>query len=206
MALAAVQAHFTPEEYLALERKAEYRSEYIDGEIIAMSGASREHNLVSGNVFGELRNQLKGRPCEAYINDMRLGVDLARHYTYPDVAVVCGEPEFADDQFDTLLNPTVLVEVLSPSTEDYDRGRKFARYRALGTLMDYVLVAQDQMHVEHFTRDGMRWTLTELGEPDAVLDLPSIDCRLTLAEIYERVKLSPEADLPSADGPSPLPR
>jgi Uma2 family endonuclease len=206
MALAAVQAHFTPGEYLALERNAEFKSEYIDGEIIAMSGASREHNLVGGNIFAFLHAQLRGRSCEVYFNDMRLGVDLARHYTYPDVAVVCGEPEFADDQFDTLLNPTVLVEVLSPSTEDYDRGRKFARYRALGTLVDYVLVAQDQMHVEHFTRDGMRWTLTELGEPDAVLDLPSIGCHLTLAEIYERVKLNPEADLPSADGPSPLPR
>lgn len=203
---AAPQIRFTPEEYLVLEHAATYKSEYIDGEIIAMGIVNRSHNLVTGNVGGELHTQLRGRPCEVYVSKMRLGVDLTRYYTYPDVAVVCGEPEFADDQFDTLLNPTVLVEVLSPSTEDYDRGRKFARYRALGTLMDYVLVAQDRMHVEHYTREGMRWVLTEYNEPQVAVDLPSIGCRLTLAEIYERVKLNPEADLPYAEGPSPLPR
>lgn len=189
MALAAPQIRYTPEEYLALEREAEYRSEYLDGELIAMAGASRRHNLVGGNIFASLHSQLRGRPCEVYTNDMRIGVDPARHYAYPDVAVVCGEPEFLDDGLlDTLLNPTLLVEVLSPSTEDYDRGRKFARYRrALGTLEDYLLVAQDAMLVEHYSRNGMRWVLTEYSAPDDVVDLPSIDCRLALADVYDRV-------------------
>jgi len=209
MVLAAHRVSVSAETYLALERAAEHRSEFIDGEIVAMAGASREHNIIAGNVFGELRNQLKGRPCEAYISDMRLGVDLSHYYTYPDVTVVCGEPEFLDDShFDVLLNPTVLVEVLSPSTEDYDRGRKFARYRGLGTLTDYVLVAQDRMLVEHYARDGMRWSLTDHTEPEAAIDLPAIGCRLSLAGIYEKVVFKPaiEAAGAGADGPSPLPR
>lgn len=182
------QPRHSPEEYLALDRRAEVKSEYIDGEIVAMAGASREHNLIALNFAAELHFQLKGHPCETYMADMRLGVDLAHNYAYPDVAVVCGEPEFLDDSHsDILLNPTVLVEVLSPSTEDYDRGRKFARYRRLGTLTDYVLVAQDRMQVEHYTRAGMRWSLVEYGEPDAVIELPSIGCCLTLADVYARV-------------------
>jgi len=207
MALVAPRTHYSPEEYLALEREAEYRSEYVDGEIVAMAGASRRHNLISLNVAAELHGQLKGRPCETYAADMRLGVDLARHYTYPDVAVVCGEPEFLDDgNFDILLNPTVLVEVLSPTTEDYDRGRKVARYRRLGTLTDYVLVAQDRMQVEHYRREGMNWLLSEYSEPDAVVDLPAVGCRLTLAEIYARVTFSPSNEDPNADGPTALRR
>lgn len=198
----AHQPRFTPEEYLALDRRAAFKSEYVDGEIVAMAGASREHNLIALNIAASLHLQLKGRPCETYMADMRLGVDVAHTYAYPDIAVVCGEPEFLDDShFDVLLNPTVVIEVLSPSTEDYDRGRKFARYRRLGTLTDYVLVAQDRPQVEHYTRAGMRWSLLEYDTPDAVVDMPSIDCRLALADVYARIAFRGPAGIPRAEDP-----
>ena len=135
------KARFTPEEYLALERQAEYRSEFFHGEIFAMAGASREHNLIAGNVSRELGNQLKGRPCETYQSDMRVKVSDTGLYTYPDVVVACGELAFEDDEVDTLLNPTLLIEVLSESTESYDRGKKFGYYRTIQSLAEYLLVA-----------------------------------------------------------------
>jgi len=190
MSVAEVQPHLTPEEYLALERKAITKSEYLNDHIYAMAGASREHNLITGNVFGELRSQLRDQPCEAYVNDMRLKISPTGLYTYPDVAVVCDEPRFEDTHFDTLLNPVVLVEVLSPSTEAYDRGEKFAHYRRLECLQEYILVAQDCVRVEHYLRQGEQWLLTELSNPDDVLHLVSIDCELSLREIYAKVKFS----------------
>jgi Uma2 family endonuclease len=131
-----IKPYISPEEYLALERKAEYKSEYLDGEIFAMTGASRKHNLISANVLGELRQQLKGNPCEAYASDMRVKVSATGLYTYPDVVVVCREPEFEDDYIDTLLNPTLLVEILSQSTERYDRIAKSSYYKTLGSLAE----------------------------------------------------------------------
>src|SRR5262245_5122353 len=131
MASAALKTRYTPEQYLALERKADFRSEFCNGFITAMAGASREHNLPAGNLHAEIRSQLKGRPCETYVNDLRVLVSRTGLYTYPDVVAVCGEAQFLDDEVDTLLNPTVIVEVLSPSTESYDRGRKFGHYRQL---------------------------------------------------------------------------
>ncbi|HEV2855927.1 MAG TPA: Uma2 family endonuclease [Thermoanaerobaculia bacterium] len=178
----------TIQEYLAFERQSETKHDYFDGEIFAMSGASRIHGLITGNIFGEIRNQLKGRPCEVYSESMRVRTpdDL---FTYPDVVAVCGEPRFDDTEFDTLLNPMLIVEVLSPTTEGYDRGIKSARYRALPTLVEHVLVAQDRCHVEHLVRqtDGGHWLLEELSDLDGLLELPSIGCRLPLAEIYDRV-------------------
>ena len=162
------QQYYTPEEYLALERKAEYKSEYINGEIYAMSGASRAHILITVNLTRELSTQLRGRPCEVYASDMRVKVSPTGMYTYPDVAAVCGEARFEDGQVDTLTNPSVIIEVLSPSTEAYDRGEKFAHYRKLQSLAEYVLVAQDKMRVEHFARHGERgeqWVLTEISDP-----------------------------------------
>jgi Uma2 family endonuclease len=178
---------YTPKEYLTLERKAEHKSEYFDGQIYAMTGASREHNLIAGNVFGEIRTRLRGRPCEVYMSEMRVKVRETGLYTYPDVVAVCGEPRFEDAEVDTLLNPTLLIEVLSPSTEAYDRGRKSAHYRRLASLAEYVLMAQDRMHVEHYARHGERWVLTEVSDSDGVLTLPSLGCEVPLAEIYERV-------------------
>lgn len=186
----------TPEEYLVRERKAQYRSEYVDGRAYAMAGASRAHNLVAGNVFAELRAQLRGRPCEAYVSDMRVKVSHTGLYTYPDVVAVCGEPRFEDGHVDTLLNPTLIVEVLSESTEGYDRGEKFSHYRRLESMREYVLVAQDRVRVEHFARQGEHWMLAEISDPDGVLALPSLDCTVSVRGIYERVEFPNAGDLP----------
>jgi len=190
MASAAFEKRFSPEEYLALERKAGFKSEYHDGFITAMAGTSREHNLITLNFGREISSQLKERPCEAYVSDMRVHIDRTGLYTYPDVVVVCGEPQFEDDAVDTLLNPTVIVEVLSPTTEAYDRGKKFLHYRRLPSLREYVVVSQDKVLVERFTRRGDDWVLTELNQIDDTLRLASIECELPLREIYAKVKLA----------------
>jgi Uma2 family endonuclease len=185
------QTLYSPEEYLALERKAEYKSEYINGQILAMSGASKTHNLIRGNIFAAIHSQLRGKPCEVYIGDMRVKVNPMGMYTYPDVVAVCGEGRFEDEQIDTLTNPTVVVEVLSPSTEAYDRGVKFAHYRKLASLQEYVLVAQDEVRIEYFARHsgpGGQWMLTEISELDGTLHLASIGCDLALRDIYDRVE------------------
>jgi Uma2 family endonuclease len=152
-----------------------------------MTGASRKHNLVSGNIYRELSLQLKKRPCEAYINDMRVKASEASSYHYPDVAVVCGTPQFEDAQVDTLLNPTLLIEVLSPSTEAYDRGSKFAHYRKIASLREYLLVAQDQPNIERYVRQGDVWILSEVTGIEATMSLDSIDCVLSLREVYDKV-------------------
>src|SRR5215475_3215142 len=181
---------YTPEEYLALERQAQYKSEYYAGEIFAMAGASRWHNLIVANVVGELRSQLKGRPCTTYPSDMRVKVSPTGLYTYPDVTVVCGEAQFEDNQQDTLLNPTLIVEVLSESTEAYDRGGKFAHYRKLTSLMEYVLITQTKPDIEHYVRQpDNRWLLAEADSLHDTLYLPSIACHLALAEVYDKVDI-----------------
>ena len=178
---------YTAEDYLSQERCASSKSEFHDGQIFAMTGASRKHNLVSGNIYRELSLQLKKRPCEAYINDMRVKAAQANSYHYPDIAVVCGTPEFEDAQLDTLLNPTLLIEVLSPSTEAYDRGSKFAHYRKIDTLREYFLVVQDRPGIERYVRLGDVWILTEAEGLEASVELESIDCVLSLREVYEKV-------------------
>ena len=181
--------YLSPEEYLEIERKAERKSEYHQGEMFAMAGASRRHGLIVFNVGGELRGQLKGRPCEAFSNDLRLRVSPTGLYTYPDVVVVCGEPQFADDQDDTLLNPTVIIEVLSKSTRDYDRGMKFEHYRTLPSLLEYLTIAQDKVHVEHWTRQQEHLgLLAEYNDLSQAIQLPAIGCALALSEVYDKVK------------------
>ena len=192
MATRAAQTYLTPEEYITLERKAipnveTVRSEYINGEIINMPGASFAHNLITNNISGELHTRLKGTGCAVFANDMRISIPTAKSYFYPDVGVICEEPRFEDDVFDTLLNPIVVIEVLSPSTEAYDRGEKFAHYRQLLSLQEYVLVAQDQIRVEHYRRQERQWIFTDLQKRDEMLSLPSIECELPLQDIYERV-------------------
>jgi Uma2 family endonuclease len=181
----------TPGEYLQLQRKSDVRSEYIAGRVFAMSGASRRHSLIAGNFHRELSSQMRGRACEAHMIDMRVKVSPTGMYTYPDIVAVCGEVLLEDEHVDTLLNPTVIVEVLSESTEAYDRGEKFAHYRRLETLREYVLVAQDKIRIEHFRREGEEWILSEIGGPDASLRLGSIDCRVEVAAIYEKVEFNP---------------
>lgn len=158
-----------------------------------MAVANERHNLVTGNSSASLHSQLRRRACTVYPSDMRVKVSPMGLYTYPDISIVCGAPRFEDDQRDTLLNPTVLVEVLSPSTENYDRGQKFQRYRALSSLAEYVLIAQDAMYVEHYARqhDG-RWLLTEADGAEGVLELASIGCRLALVNVYEKVDFEDE--------------
>ena len=134
MSSAAAKTHYTPEQYLALERDSSIRHEYHNGSIFAMSGASREHNLIALNLGAELRTQLLDRPCEAYVSDMRVLVARTGLYTYPDIVAVCGERQFQDSEVDTLLNPTLIIEVLSSTTEAYDRGKTFAHYRRLPSL------------------------------------------------------------------------
>jgi Uma2 family endonuclease len=183
---------FTPEQYLALERQAECKSEYFDGEIFAMAGASREHNLIVGNLIRELGTQLKRRPCELYPSDMRVRVTKTGLYTYPDAVVVCGEPQFEDEHGDTLLNPTLIVEVLSPTTEASVRGDKSAHYRRLESLQEYVLIAQDRVRMERYARqpDG-QWLLLETTHLGDTVQLASIGCHLALAEVYDKVTFAP---------------
>jgi Uma2 family endonuclease len=187
MATAAL-TWYTPEEYLALERNAEFKSEYIDGRIVAMTGASAPHVTVVGNVSAELRSHLRGGPCRAYASDMRVQIGGGSRYVYPDVAVACGRQEFRDGVLDTLTNPSLIVEVLSPSTEAYDRGEKFEHYRMIETLREYVLVAQDKPLVERFVRHGEFWHLATVTSLDVSLELTSVGCTIPLREIYENVE------------------
>jgi Uma2 family endonuclease len=178
----------SPEEYLALERQSEGKHEYLGGEIFAMAGASREHNLIALNIASALLAQLRGRPCEVYQSEMRIRIDATGLYTYPDIVVVCGERRFDDGELDTLLNPTVIVEVLSPSTEAYDRGKKFAHYPTIESLAEVVLVSQERMEVERYSRlPAGGWVLQEANRLEDRLPLTAIGCEIALATVYERV-------------------
>jgi Uma2 family endonuclease len=190
---AAVQAQptceLTPEEYLRVERQAETKSEYWHGQVYALAGASEEHNLIVANLVMVLGPQFKGRPCKVYANDMRVKVRATGLYTYPDVIVVCGKAAFEDRRRDTLLNPTVIIEVLSPSTEAYDRGTKFEHYRDLESLSDYLLVAQESPTIEHFERlPENKWLLSTYKGLDAVAPIVYAACDLPLREVYDKVE------------------
>jgi Uma2 family endonuclease len=197
------QAHkrYTPEEYWALERQAPCKSEYDAGDLVAMAGASRWHHLIVANVVGELRAQLQGRPCTAYPSDMRVKVSATGLYTDPDVTVVCGEAQCEDRHQDTLLNPTLIVAGLSESTAADDRGGKFAPYRKIPSLMEYVLLAPTAPHIEHDVRQpDNRWLLAEADSLSDTIYPPSIDGRLALAEVYDKVGIVRERGWRSADG------
>ena len=187
MSSLAAQTVFTPEEYLASERKATLKSEYISGEMLAMSGASNAHNLITLDIGTELNIQLRERECLVYTNDMRIRTSPMGSYFYPDVVVVCGEPEFEDNVFDTLLNPILVIEVLSPSTEVFDKGEKFRHYQELASLQEYILVSQDRVGVEHYRLVKTQWVQNELRGHEDVLSLNSIRCELPLQDIYRRV-------------------
>lgn len=183
-----VKNRLSVEEYLDLERQAETRSEFLDGEMFAMSGASLRHNALTMNLGLALQPRLRRQGCRAFSSDMRVRISATDLFAYPDVVVVCGAPELGDAAMDTLLNPKVIFEVLSPTTEGYDRGLKFEHYRLIPSLTDYVLVAQDRVHVDHFLRqaDG-RWLLEAADTQGASLDLSSLGLSLSLAEIYQDV-------------------
>jgi Uma2 family endonuclease len=178
----------TPEQYLIAERKAEFRSEYVDGRMYAMSGASWEHGGITLNVAKLLSDQLADTPCHVRTTDQRVRARPGGPYYYPDIVVVCGEPQFEDKEFDTLLNATLIIEVLSPSTESYDRGAKFERYRQMSSLAEYLLISQTRVHIEHFVLSDGSWIASEISALDAVVDLTSIGVRLKVADIYHRVR------------------
>lgn len=177
----------TVQEYLTLERQAETKSDYLDGEIFAMTGASRKHNLIAGSAFASIHAQLAEGACEVYASDMRVRTPT-NLLCYPDVVAVCDEPQFSDSEFDTLLNPSLIVEVLSPSTEVYDRLTKLDHYRTIPSLAEILFVAQDRPHVEHWLRqDDGRWLIEEIDDLEKTLELPTLSCRLFLRTLYRRV-------------------
>lgn len=173
----------TPQEYLAKERAADFRSEFYRGEVFAMAGATWEHTLVKDNIAGEARNQLKEGPCKVLTSDMRVKITATGLYTYPDIVIVCEEPQFEDNVFDTVLNPRTIVEVL------YDRGLKFGHYRQVPTIQEYVLVAQDRPLLERYVRQpDNSWLLTEFKDMTQSFAFGSIPVQIPLAEIYRGVK------------------
>ncbi len=194
------EERISPTEYLVRERAAQYRSEYRDGRMVAMTGASTRHTYIVAKLVAALCTRIGNRPCRVMAADMRVKVAPTGLYTYPDVVAFCGEARLEDWRRDTLLNPGVIVEVLSPSTEAYDRGEKFAQYRQIDSLREYVLIAQDRLRVERYERDesdAERWAHTILDQPDAVLHLAAIGCAVPLREIYAWVPLDSPA------GPAP---
>lgn len=187
MSTLTAQTYLTPEEYLTWERKQPFKSEYHNGQIIAMSGASRSHNRITVDITIQLGNQLMESDCEVFASEMRVRTSPEVSYFYPDVIVVCGEPHFEDDAFDTLLNPILVVEVLSPSTAAFDRGEKFEHYKQLTSLQEYILISQDSVRVEHYLRDGAQWIHNRFQHLEDTLSLASIECEVPLRAIYRRV-------------------
>jgi Uma2 family endonuclease len=182
--------YLSVDEYLAGERSSDVKHEYFAGEVFALAGGSATHNRISGNVYASLHNQLRTRDCSPFTSDMRVLVPTTGLYTYPDVSVVCGSPTFADEHEDILLNPILLVEVLSPSTEHYDRGKKFQNYRTIASFQEYLLISQESYHVEHYIRqDDHQWLFSETNDRDDKIQLVSIDCYLALADIYNKVTI-----------------
>lgn len=185
----------SPEEYLAREEQSAAKHEYFDGEVFAMAGGAPEHNLIAANVIRELGNQLEAGPCRVYSSDQRVKIPATGLYTYPDVTVVCDEPVYEPSRVPSLLNPTLIVEVLSESTEAYDRGEKFAQYQTIPSLREYVLVAADRQGIERFTRQGPagetggEWTYAGCSEPAGSLPLASIGCVLSVERVYAKVEL-----------------
>ncbi|MEO1439241.1 MAG: Uma2 family endonuclease, partial [Chloroflexota bacterium] len=178
----------TPEEYLAFERNSDERHEYIGGRVYAMTGASRNHNLIAGNLFAALHGNFRKRPCEVYSETIRVRVDELDNYVYPDVVALCGEAKFADTTYDMLTNPQVIVEVRSPSTKRYDEGGKFDLYRQLDTLREYLLVSQDVPHIAHHIRQSDNtWLIRDVVDTDAAIQIATVDVELTLADVYEKV-------------------
>lgn len=189
---------FTEAEYLTIERTSEFKSEYLDGEIYAMGGARRSHCLIASNLSGLFYNQFRGRPCEFYTNDMRVRADDGRLYAYPNLVALCGEACMLDDHGDNLLNPQLIIEILSPSTASFDEGEKGNRYRRLESLTDYILVHQKKRLVRHWSRqEKHRWVVVDYEEPTDLVHVEALHVELKLSDIYERV-VFPPPDTPSA--------
>jgi Uma2 family endonuclease len=185
-------------EYLELERASVTKHEYFAGDIFAMTGASEQHNLIASNVTAALHRQLRGRSCRIYPSDMRIKVMQTGLNTYPDSTIVCGPPQFTDPiRRDTLINPAVIIEILSPSTERYDRGLKFQNYRTIDSLQEYILIAQETQHIERYTRHAEhQWILTEAIGPEATIHLTTLSVALDLSDVYEQVEFTQPPESP----------
>ncbi len=204
MSLEQSQVPYTVDEYLAQERASEERHEYLDGQIYAMAGESPEHGAICINIGGQLYNQLRGRPCQTFSKDMKVRsgpIPKMRHmtrglYSYPDLLVVCGELKFHDRHRDVLINPAVIIEVLSPTTEGFDRGEKWTRYQTwLPELTDYLLVSQSKPQLEHYHRQASgEWLYSLVNELEKSVHLNSIKCTLQLADVYDRITFPIEED------------
>ena len=188
MSSIAAQTLLTPEEYISAERKATLKSEYLSGEIVAKSGANNKHNLITINTASGLYNQLVDYAWRVFASDMRVGIDSGESYLYPDVSVVCERPRFEDDVLDTLLNPIIVIEVLSQSTEAYDRGEKAERYKKLESLKEYILISQDRLNVEHYTVEEGIWSVKELNNLNDTLILTSVNAELSLQQLYRFIE------------------
>lgn len=180
--------YYTPEEYLELEATADYKSEYIDGQIIPMAGASINHNRITGNFYAALNFAFKNQNYEVFMGDMRLWIPQKLIYTYPDVIIIADEPEFFNNRTDTITNPQVIIEVLSKSTKSYDREDKFAAYRTIPTFQEYLLIDQNRIHVEQFSKIGKkRWNLCEYDEEDENISLVTVPFTISLQDLYNKV-------------------
>ena len=180
----------TPEQYLIQERQAEFKSEYLNGEIFAMAGATREHNQISSNIVISLGSQLLDKPCSVYSSDMKVKIAHTNEYTYPDIVTACDPQRFEDEHTDVLLNPTVIIEILSDSTEAYDRGLKFFHYQRLESLREYLLVSQKSCLLEKYARQGDNlWAYSEFHDLADCVTLSALDCVLKLGDIYRKVEL-----------------
>jgi Uma2 family endonuclease len=201
---AVVKPRLTEAEYLAFERASEFRHEFHRGEIFAMTGASLPHNLITLAMASSMYVRLQGKPCRVFSNDMRVKPKSSKSYVYPDIVVACPPLEFLDEKKDTLLNPQVVVEVLSPSTEAYDRGAKFDLYREAPSLVQYVLVSQESQRAVSYVRqsDGVAWLMIPLDDPEASIEFPSLGISVPLADIYRDVELSPPTE-PVGEAPAP---
>ncbi len=185
---ATQQRYYSPEEYLALEEAADDKSEYIDGEIIAMAGGSTNHNQIAGNFYVELSVAFKKLDYRVFMSDVRLWIAKRRIYTYPDVMVVAGEPEYYNNRTDTITNPRVIIEVLSPSTKGYDKSKKFEGYRTIPTFQEYLLIDQTRIYIEHFQKtDDKRWSFSDYGESDVAIGLSSVSFEISVSDIYNKV-------------------
>ncbi|OQY56297.1 MAG: hypothetical protein B6245_18550 [Desulfobacteraceae bacterium 4572_88] len=189
--LSQKKSRITPEEYLASERESEIKNEYVDGEIFAMAGASRDHNKISTNIVRALGNQLLEKPCSIFSSDMKVKIREIRKYTYPDIVIVCGNEEYDDENNDILLNPTVIIEILSDSTEAYDRGDKFSHYQLISTFSEYILASQYLCKAEKFSRQkDETWIYSKYDRLEDIITIESVNCELPLSEIYRKVNFS----------------
>ncbi len=187
----AERQYYTPEQYLELEAAADYKSEYIDGQIIPVPGVTTNHNRLAGNFSAYLNFAFRQQDCEVFVGDVRLWIPKRRIYTYPDVMIVAGEPVYFNKRTDIILNPQVIVEVLSKSTKGYDREDKFAAYRTIETFREYLLIDQTRIRVEQYSKTGnKRWELCEYDEEDEAIALTSVSFQISLSDLYNKVKFA----------------